>query len=540
MMRVLMVNMLAGAVMCQTPAGKPVFDIADVHVSPRSDWVKNPQHAMGGGYLTGDRYELRRATMLDLIRIAYNVDAGKVYGGPGWLDYDRFEIVARTKPGTRADTLRPMLQALLEDRFRLEAKMEARPAPAYLLTKRKSELKLNAAANSAVSGGCQTQRPAFDGGTLIQTIQCRNVTMEMFAQTLRPRLSNAARNVPVVNMTGLEGGWDVDLTIATSPAGPDGPAKDNLPEALEKLGLKVELGTAPQSVLVVERVNEQPTANPPGAAASLPPLPSPEFEVASLKPCSDTMTTGPRFEAGGRVTATCVPLISLIQQAWSLPLFEQPAGTPKWLSDGSRKNNISIVAKAPAGVAPDPAHNAEARDILNAMLRALLTDRYGMKVHFEERPVDAASLVAVKPKLTKADPAGRTGCARENQPPSSIVISRDTHLMVNLVCRDITMAQFAEQMMAYDPGIAYPVLDTTGIDGAWDFAINFDSMAGVMARFPLPAGPGAAADGQASEPSGALSFTDALARQLGLKLEMHKRPERVLVIDHIEEKPVEN
>ena len=94
--------LLSGAALCQSGAKKPAFDIAEVHVSPRSDWVKTPAHSLQGGFLSGDRYELRRATMLDLIRTAYNVDADKVYGGPSWLDYDRFEIVAKTKPGTRA------------------------------------------------------------------------------------------------------------------------------------------------------------------------------------------------------------------------------------------------------------------------------------------------------------------------------------------------------------------------------------------------------------------------------------------------------
>jgi uncharacterized protein (TIGR03435 family) len=42
------------------------------------------------------------------------------------------------------------------------------------------------------------------------------------------------------------------------------------------------------------------------------------------------------------------------------------------------------------------------------------------------------------------------------------------------------------------------------------------------------------------EPSGNVSFIDAIEKQLGLRLETHKRPEPVLVIDHNEEKPTEN
>jgi uncharacterized protein (TIGR03435 family) len=111
--------------------------------------------------------------------------------------------------------------------------------------------------------------------------------------------------------------------------------------------------------------------------------------------------------------------------------------------------------------------------------------------------------------------------------------------MVKLVCRNMTMAQFAEQIQAYDTDIYYPVLDGTGMEGAWDFTINYDAMAGPNARFPQLSAGAATPDGEASEPTGSVTFAEAIGK-LGLKLEVHKRPESVLVIDHIEEKPTEN
>jgi uncharacterized protein (TIGR03435 family) len=44
----------------------------------------------------------------------------------------------------------------------------------------------------------------------------------------------------------------------------------------------------------------------------------------------------------------------------------------------------------------------------------------------------------------------------------------------------------------------------------------------------------------ATEPTGVLSIFEAMEKQLGLKLEMHKRPMPVIVIDHLEQKPTEN
>jgi uncharacterized protein (TIGR03435 family) len=46
--------------------------------------------------------------------------------------------------------------------------------------------------------------------------------------------------------------------------------------------------------------------------------------------------------------------------------------------------------------------------------------------------------------------------------------------------------------------------------------------------------------GNASDPNGALSLPDAIAKQLGLKLEQTRRPVKVLVIDHVELKPIDN
>jgi len=45
---------------------------------------------------------------------------------------------------------------------------------------------------------------------------------------------------------------------------------------------------------------------------------------------------------------------------------------------------------------------------------------------------------------------------------------------------------------------------------------------------------------EASEPSTAISLSVAFEKQPGLKLEQVKRPGQTLVIDHTEQKPIEN
>src|SRR5260221_14729716 len=87
----------------------PTFESADVHGSAHTT---NPNPFPSGGVLRGGRYDLRRATMVDLIRIAYDVDPNAVLGGPNWLETDRFDIVAKAPPETSPETITLMLQAL--------------------------------------------------------------------------------------------------------------------------------------------------------------------------------------------------------------------------------------------------------------------------------------------------------------------------------------------------------------------------------------------------------------------------------------------
>jgi uncharacterized protein (TIGR03435 family) len=520
------------------------FDIADVHASPRGDWVKTQTHVMQGGFLSGDRYEIRRATMLDLIKTAYNLDADKVYGGPSWLDYDRFEIVAKTKPGTSSETLRLMLQTLLAERFGVVVKPGTQPVPGYTLSKGKGELKLKPSGGVGEIGCRSSVR--FSMGSAgpsagERSIQCHEVSMDSFAVTLGKALSNPIGTFSVVNATGIEGTWDLDLQYTEDAATATGHEHSAAADELGKLGLVLTLGKVPQAVLTVEKANEQPSANAPGVEAALPARPQPEFEVATVRLWNGESggSRPPMFQAGGRVTANGYSPALLIQQAWNLPSYEAIVGLPKsFLGSTVSKKNISIVAKAPEGWFPEAAAtaNAQARELLNQMLRSLLADRYKMEFHFEDRPMDALTLTANKPKLIKADPANRTGCKRESQE------QQGRALIVKLVCRNMTMQQFAEQIPALDFGVWYPVEDSTGLEGAWDFTLNYDAQARLAAMLPARpnAPPADGATAEASDPSGSLSFLDAVQKQLGLKVETHKRLEKVLVIDHMLEDPTEN
>jgi len=95
------------------------FDVTDVH--PSVPPVKGSVVQMEGGEtVRGGRYEARNATLVDLIRVAYGVDAAAVIGGPPWLAADRFDVIAKPPDGRTSDAaVKEMLRSLLQDRFKL-------------------------------------------------------------------------------------------------------------------------------------------------------------------------------------------------------------------------------------------------------------------------------------------------------------------------------------------------------------------------------------------------------------------------------------
>jgi uncharacterized protein (TIGR03435 family) len=370
------------------------------------------------------------------------------------------------------------------------------------------------------------------GPDMIVHYMCRNTTMAAFASELRGMLGASLGPNEILDETGLKGNWSFDLKWSMQFIGL-GPTEKServsVFEAVDKqLGLKLEERQIPTQVIVVDSVNEKPGPNPPGLAEALPPIPVPtEFEVASLKPSAPGGRMG-RFQIqpGGRFNAQGMTMVFLLMRAFNTNNLEQIIGVPKWAG----MDRFDIVAKtASAG----PSAPALDNDAVAPMLRSLMVDRFKMTYHTEERPVSVYSLVSVKPKMKKADPTSRTSCKFAEAPPGAPPGSQV------LTCQNISMAQFADRLQNMTQELSWPVLEATGIEGGSDFTLMYSRNAAMM-----DGGRGAiqtdGAPPSAAEPTGALTIFEAVEKQLGLKLEMHKRPMPVIVIDHLEQKPVEN
>lgn len=541
---------LAFSQSAETPAK---FEIADVHVSPKAN---NQFPSARTGPVRGGRYEVKTATMVDLIRMAYGYNADKILGGPNWLELDRYDVTAKVPAGSTPDSQKEMLQALLEDRFKLKLHKETKPLPTYALVMgKKPQLKQ---ADGTEEAGCKPQTasgPPAEGGMRLMmsnangvattfnlgpgntvTFNCRNMTMEAFVSNMRGMMGANVGQNPILEETGLKGAWNFDLRYSMMMfSGPMGSTGERITvfDAVEKqLGLKLEERQVPTPVIVVDSVDRKPSENPPGVAEALPPIPVPtEFEVASVK-SSDPNTRIGRFQtpAGGRLVAEGMYMRFLVSRAFGSFNNDEIVGLPGWV-DSER---FDITAKAPAN---SPAQLDQ--DALAPMIRALLVDRFKMTYHKEERPVTAYVLAAGKPKLKKADPAARTSCKQSNGGPGSPAGSQV------LTCQNTTMQQFAERLQNMSSELTWPVADATGLEGGWDFTLTYSRMAAMtmMGGRGAPggeAGPGGPPMPSASEPTGALTLSEAVEKQLGLKLETRKRNLPVTVIDHLEQKPTEN
>jgi uncharacterized protein (TIGR03435 family) len=535
----------------QSPDPAPKFEIADVHVSAKA---VNPFPRFGQA--RGGRYEVKNATMVDLIRNAYDFSPDKVLGGPSWLEMDRYDVIAKVPADSTPETHKLMLQALLQDRFKLVVRKETKPLPTYALAVgKKPQLK---EADGTEETGCRPQSTGSPGGEGAMRIItgtpdgknvtidlgpgmtihyiCRNTTMAAFAAGLRGMMGANVGPNAVLDETGLKGAWNFDLKwsmVFNGPMAVSQTERVSAAEAIEKqLGLKLEERQVPTPVIVVESVNEKPSPNSPEVAEALPAIPVPtEFEVASIKPTDPSAERMSRYQTqpGGSLKAEGMPMRFLLSRAFNTNNQDEISGVPNW----ANTERFDITAKAASAGPTAPAID---NDSLAPMMRALLVDRFKLTYHTEERPVPAYTLVAGKVKMKKADPASRTSCKNLPTPAGA---PRGSQV---LTCQNITMAQFADRLQNMTQELNWPILDATGIEGGWDFTLTF-------AR-TFPAGMGGGRGGEAerkdgaaalaSEPTGALTIFEAVEKQLGLKLELRKRPMPVVVIDHLEQKPTEN
>jgi uncharacterized protein (TIGR03435 family) len=167
---------------------------------------------------------------------------------------------------------------------------------------------------------------------------------------------------------------------------------------------------------------------------------------------------------------------------------------------------------------------------LQDMLKALLADRFKLRIHREVRQISGYSLVVTDrgAKLTEVQSDGR----EENSPPNVPLFGPRIEFTTEDGDRSVTghgasIGRDLIRVLAVSLGS--PVLDKTGLGGVYDFTLRWTPAldeASIGRSVPSPSAAGSAI------------FT-ALTEQLGLRLVAQKVPVEVLVIDSAG-KPTEN
>jgi uncharacterized protein (TIGR03435 family) len=244
--------------------------------------------------------------------------------------------------------------------------------------------------------------------------------------------------------------------------------------------------------------------------------PPPTFEVASVRR-TDQCGGGNSIDAGS-VALRGVPLKAVLMEAFKVKM-ERIEG-PSWLETDC----FDISAKIPEG---------GSRDQLSAMLQALLTERFKLVAHKEDRPSSGYALVVDKggPKFKEDDPNG--SFMRSNNGKMLYLYGTFGHGALKGV---MTMATLASNLSTQGYG---PVQDLTGLTGKYDIDLSWTPDKAFEPR-AVDATASAATPPGADIPAPEASLFTALRESLGLKLERRNVQIQFVVIDHIERIPTEN
>ncbi len=221
----------------QEPAS---FEVASVRLNTSGSAQDSGINISDGGRITGTNL-----TMRTLIQQAYGVLPFQLAGGPAWLDKDRYDIEAKTGrlENLNQSQLRPLLQNLLADRFRLRVHREAREMIAYALVVDKSGLKIKTN-NDSISSNLSTQNVRQASGKA--RVMATAASMGQLAFTLEKLLGRI-----VVDNTGLSGGYDFNLEWELDQSA-DNSGPSLFTALREQLGLRVESRKEPVETIVID------------------------------------------------------------------------------------------------------------------------------------------------------------------------------------------------------------------------------------------------------------------------------------------------
>jgi uncharacterized protein (TIGR03435 family) len=251
------------------------FEVAVIRPNKSEPEVQRPGDGQGS-MLAGGQFSMRYATLRNLLAYAFHpfnqrFQNDLIVGLPAWADSDHFDIVGKAPinmPPRECffsnfclpdQTLATMLQGFLKKEFKLVVHEEQRPTDVYALVVAKGGPKFQKAAGSGdrncrrVAGG--TDDPLAKGLSSIQAgFVCANMTMPDLAALL-PEMAGGYIHTPVVDLTGLDGTFDLKL-VWTGVALIDQGGVTVFEAAEKQLGLKLESRKLPMSATRIDHIEK--------------------------------------------------------------------------------------------------------------------------------------------------------------------------------------------------------------------------------------------------------------------------------------------
>lgn len=210
-----------------------------------------------------------------IVQLAYGItQALRIIGLPDWVN-DRYDVIAKTDTPVSPATIigmRPMLQAMLAERFRLSAKLETREMPAYVLVLARPDRQLGPGIRRSTVVCAGRGAPASAGNTAAlpggqEPVPCGpreggprrfvfvGSQMSLFAGVLSLSLGRT-----VVDRTGLTELYDFEVNYAPTGGSADTNSPSLFTALQEQLGLRLDAERERVEVLIVDRL-ERPTEN---------------------------------------------------------------------------------------------------------------------------------------------------------------------------------------------------------------------------------------------------------------------------------------
>jgi uncharacterized protein (TIGR03435 family) len=196
-----------------------------------------------------------------LVRDAYKVELYQI-SAPDWFGDQCYDVVAKLPEGATREQVPSMLQALLVERFHMKAHSETRQDRVYALVVGKNGPRLKESKG-------QNERPQgvelHADGHMVFT----SATLASFSSAMSVLMAR-----PVVNMTDIQGHFDITLNVTREDLGgmnlppdsasaenPENKASSSVFAAMQELGLKLESRSAPIQHIVVDSAEKVPTGN---------------------------------------------------------------------------------------------------------------------------------------------------------------------------------------------------------------------------------------------------------------------------------------